>query len=619
MIKFKSIEIEGFGSILGPFSYGLDSPGINLIKGKNGVGKTTIFSALTWVLYGTTLKHNGEITPWPIITNKDFEGTKVTTYLKNGLEDIKITRCKDFKGKVEGSKGANRILLYINDVYQEHLRDKKDVQRHIEDMLGISFKLFKNSLVFGQKLTRLLAEEGKEQKLLFDEAFEASFINIARDKAKKDREELDLEFKEKKATYEVHKTSYNTWSRSIKGTKALWYTQQAEFIKDLKLRLEQAENLKRAAKEDREEYNKLKAEDKKLRDRLDILYPSLERYNKLDRKFFKIDLKLGQLVAEERALSVKRTELIRKKSSKIRTCPVCGGPLDEAKFKELQEGYTKEFKETSELLKKKGEKINKITSRHKKIKSSLTSIDIQRKEYNNLANQLDRIEIDGFENITYRPGIVAKYQNEVKELKHALGLKEKEKPNIVEFVAKRKEAKEQLLKIKPDYLAIRQKIKLYDWLINEPLSNTGLKAYIFNSMLTSVNKRLQDYSKYIGFTIQLHIDLESGRKNFQAMIYKKKCTVNYEDLSGGQQQLADVCLAFAIHDVTASNRFNILVMDEVFESLDEDNIELVMEMILFKAAKTSIHLITHIQSTFAWKIAKEITLESRSGVTNPIS
>ena len=55
MIEFKKIIIEGFCSI-GTLELPLNNNGITIIKGANGLGKTTIFSALVWVLYGKTLK-----------------------------------------------------------------------------------------------------------------------------------------------------------------------------------------------------------------------------------------------------------------------------------------------------------------------------------------------------------------------------------------------------------------------------------------------------------------------------------------------------------------------------------------------------------------------------------
>ena len=58
MIEFKKIIIEGFCSI-GTLELPLNNNGITIIKGANGLGKTTIFSALA---HGSAqaLDHTGE-------------------------------------------------------------------------------------------------------------------------------------------------------------------------------------------------------------------------------------------------------------------------------------------------------------------------------------------------------------------------------------------------------------------------------------------------------------------------------------------------------------------------------------------------------------------------------
>ena len=65
-------------------------------------------------------------------------------------------------------------------------------------------------------------------------------------------------------------------------------------------------------------------------------------------------------------------------------------------------------------------------------------------------------------------------------------------------------------------------------------------------------------------------------------------------LSGGQKQLVDTSVAFAIHDVISEIRpTNIMFMDEPFESLGLNEIEIVSELVQEKAKNKSLFLITH--------------------------
>ena len=56
MIQFNYIAIVGFGSIRDYQVFYFNRPGISIIRGKVGSGKTTIFNALYWGIYGKNLK-----------------------------------------------------------------------------------------------------------------------------------------------------------------------------------------------------------------------------------------------------------------------------------------------------------------------------------------------------------------------------------------------------------------------------------------------------------------------------------------------------------------------------------------------------------------------------------
>ena len=184
----------------------------------------------------------------------------------------------------------------------------------------------------------------------------------------------------------------------------------------------------------------------------------------------------------------------------------------------------------------------------------------------------------------------------------------------------KKEIKDLRLKIKPlkkAYKRLKSDIELLNWAISSPLSNKGLKAYIFNTMLGRVNERLIYYAKYLGFQIEFGIDLNSTRKDFYTVIYREDQVCSYDDLSGGQQQLVNVALALSIHDTLNENpekNTNLLIFDEVFENLDEINTDLVAELISTKAKDKAIYLITH-NKEFNASNSNIISLVYRDGNT----
>lgn len=616
MIKFLDINIEGFGNILGPFVYKLESPGLNLINGPNGSGKTTIFSAFTWCIWGSSLKSKA-VTPWEIIQPKEFKGTKVTVSIKIGLEDITITRCQNYKGKVEGSKGANRILLYINGKYQESLRNKDDVQVKIIDLLGISFNLAKNSLVFGQKLTRLLTEKGEAQKKLFDEAFEATFINHARSKATQDMEAFIRDLKGLQDEYSKLWSEYKHNKSQIKNIKKVYKEQQQYILDDLKASITRINKRIKDAINDKPNYLNMLAHETKVKDEIRKLQTRTKSYNNLKNRRFKIEFKLGQEEAEQTNIILKLRAILTSLSSAQPKCPTCGQELNkEQKLKVRIDLRAKEQELRAQRILQEGI-IKHDKEKLATVDSSLLSYKDDIDSLKNYENELESLLRDGYDTLDYRPYMIPGLKREREVLKDKYLAKRNETPDLSKFRVARDKAKIKCLSLKKPIKVIKKSLDLYKWLINDPLSNAGLKAYIFNTMLGNVNKALTGYNNVTGFKVTLTMDLESGRKNFEALIYKDDYIIGYDELSGGQQQLVDVCTAFAIHDVLAAdNRFNILIMDEVFESLDANNIDVVMDLLQVKARKNSIHIITHLPKLNSGRLANTLKLESRSKISS---
>ena len=193
MIEFKKIIIEGFCSI-GTLELPLNNNGITIIKGANGLGKTTIFSALVWVLYGKTLKGISDVNLWKKFRTKDYKGTKVEIYFESNNSIHKIIRCQNYTEDVDGAKGGSR-LIYLIDAEQVKEKGKLKLQSLIEKNLGMSYNLFINSVMFGQGMKRLIQESGSDKKQLFEEIFELNYISkarkIAQDKYNELRVELD--------------------------------------------------------------------------------------------------------------------------------------------------------------------------------------------------------------------------------------------------------------------------------------------------------------------------------------------------------------------------------------------------------------------------------------------
>lgn len=623
MVKFENIEIEGFGSIAN-LKFNLDrGPGnIVIIRGKNGAGKTTIFSALIWGIYGEPLKEKSQVETWDYSKPENFKGTKVTVNFSIDSKKYTIIRCKGYKGKVLGATGKDRLILIEDGKEREDLRDKANVKNEIIKILGISLSVCRNSIVFGQKLKRVIEESGPDKKKIFDEVFDTSFINEAKAAAS-----ADLDSKEKELSYALIGLS------SLKDNIA----NNISAIESLKL----SKKALRVRAKDR--VNKLLSELKDLKSQLKVMEPG---------KLKKLQDELNKLSARRKSKSVYLTRENEIKRNIFRTeLEISQKEGEIENFTKLINGAIRVYKDTRLVCSECGQKIpeKKVIAQKKKLKSDISNLKQNRiacenelkatkSRFNAETAQLSRVsqytkEINSIENrsIELASDIkVAEYQiaklpeirEKIAKIREQIsGIKSGEDTEPIDKAILAHEGKivklEESRAVKQSEVdKLTKEAEILQWLVSVPLSNSGLKAFIFNHMISHINSILSNYSKFTGFNIKFVVNLDSAHKDISIFIYKGENTiVPYFNLSGGEKQLTDVCIAFALHDfITQKANFNIMVMDEVFESLDSNNIELVSSIIEEKVKGKTLYLITHL-SEFSYTHSTNLEVYKKSGIT----
>jgi len=187
-IHFESIDIEGFRSIVKPLHFNLNKPGLNLIKGINGAGKTSIFEALIWALYGTNLKdvNQAQVISWPEVRTSQWQGTKVAVEFQVADLTYTVTRCISYKGLVHEVKGEDYLFLAKDGIVENKDRNKDLTQQAINQLLGVDARTFMNSILFGQRMQKLITQENKDKRELFETLFETEWVNAAKAKCDTD-------------------------------------------------------------------------------------------------------------------------------------------------------------------------------------------------------------------------------------------------------------------------------------------------------------------------------------------------------------------------------------------------------------------------------------------------
>lgn len=568
MIQFGNIIIEGFCSI--PYlELNLGSRGITIIRGATGEGKTTILSALVWAVYGKNIKGKSDVNTWEKYRQKNYHGTKVEVYFSKSGKIHKITRCLKYKGEVNGSKGKDR-LIYEIDAIEVSDKNKNDIQALIVADLGMSYDLFMNSIMFGQGMKRLIQESPSDKKDLFEEIFELGYISNAREIAKgyytKSLEEYN----------DIHQKYY-----SIKEKRQ----SVQRMLDDLK---EQAKHIKTDIS------SKIRSLEKKL-----SMLAKAKKSNELKDTVTQKNL-IEQKIQEAKDSQRELLNRINDARSKTKVS------LEEfigIIIKLLKKGDIKNSLKRLMGVKKAFGDIEKFQDKYSKISDSISSYrdqleDIKDKEYESKKVQRD---IDNIE-------------AEIKNLSS-----EKKTGVNVSLIKKYKEQLSTLTDKLSDIENQMEEKKVvvdnYKWVMDDPLGNRGIKAFLFESSLDILNETLDSYSEVLGFSILFYVDIQGVKKDFNTQIIMDGIEVSYEELSGGQRQLVNLAMAFAMNEVmTKAKGINIAFLDEVFENLSSEYIDLVIGLIRKIYRDKTLYLISH-QESLPIPNARVLTVTRERGLS----
>lgn len=547
MLTFTTMNVVGFCSIEN-LHIPLNPSCTILIKAPNGKGKSTILSALVWAIYGKNLKGVSEVTTWEKVRPKDYQGVMVEVFFQKGEHIYKIIRCQKCNIVLEdGAKGKDRLIL-IKDNEVVNVKGKNKLQDAINAELGLSYTLFMNSIMFGQGIKRLIQESNSDKKKIFEEVFDLEFLNIAKGIAMQDKNNLLAQANEVehqsallKKELEANKEAYFDLRDREKGFK------------------EKIKSERRELKKDREDLTKqLIKKQQQLKDEVE--------------KSLKVKIK-------------KHTDYVDVLKSKIKYNRIVSGvslPDFVKKLKiQLDKGHYKRAKESVDIIYKAIINSDKLQEEYEDALGRLDELRTTNEKYKRLQKECDDIASD-----------IADIDEELEKLKQ-----EKLKVMSPKYKEKLKEIRKTLRKVDEDYHNKELELENYNWLINDPLGNNGIKAYLFDSSLDMLNRTLDKYSQVLGFRIEFNIDLGTARKEFFTLIERDGQIIDYDELSGGEKQLVNVAMAFAMNEsLTMSKGINLAFLDEVFESLSSDNVEVVTSLIRHTFADKTLFLITHLDS-----------------------
>lgn len=171
----------------------LESRGLFLITGPTGAGKTTLFDAITYALYGYM---SGEMREKNSVRS-DFADAETATFvelwMKHGGKEYHIVRSPEYNrpkkrqsGKGEYTKEKESAVLTMPE--GEIIAGVNEVNRRIQEILVLDYRQFKQiSMIAQGEFAKLLTASPAEKTRIFREIFETAvydrFAGILRSQA----------------------------------------------------------------------------------------------------------------------------------------------------------------------------------------------------------------------------------------------------------------------------------------------------------------------------------------------------------------------------------------------------------------------------------------------------
>lgn len=584
-VTIKKLIIHHFLS-MGDCEIDLNNRGYCLVSGinnnpkdaakSNGSGKSTIWSALSYVLTGKTVQGTTSDLP----NNFYHDGCWVTLSFNVDGHEYLVTRSKDDK-----TLGTN--LKIIVDGQDKSGKGIQESQKALSELLpDLNEELIGSIIILGQgmpdkftkntpaKRKEILEHLSKSDFMIEDLKNRVNARIDALSKSVREVEDATLQNSTLKTTFSQQLV--NAQGELERLIREVENTNLDENIKELQGKLE---NLEKVIIELNSKITNMSSEVEKATN--DVLEATKEKQGAINKvretheKYAKEDNeKKTKLNGDIYILSNEITKL----KSITDICPTCGQkipnvskPDTSSKEKELEE-LNKQLKELNDL----------IIEDNQEYQATLKKIDDDfNTNIQNLQNNASQLK----ETLRQLNQELYNHNNEKITLTQQLTSSKAKKDTYLEnkqrvetTVGDLTKKVEELVKSLDELATKGSNLKLHQDVVNK--MNTYIKrdfrGFLLSNVIDYIQMKAKEYSAQIFDTDEIRFALDGNNIDISF------CGKSYENLSGGEKQRVDLIVQFAIRDMMCQYlnfSCNILVLDEITDNLDSVSCDKVLTFI----------------------------------------
>jgi len=591
-MKFKRLVLRDFFSVE---KLDLDFSkykGITIISGvthgagsdSNGAGKSTIFEAIIWGLFGKTIRRLDSV--------KDVirDGAKRAICIIDLEKDGRVIRVERERGSTE--------LLKVSDLKNG---TTSGTQETLEKLLGIDYGMCMRTAMFSGEMSSFCKVTQAERQVLLEKLLGIHQYDDACSIASEEVKDINIKLTDLENKIEDYTRDAERYQKDLDDLLEKHDNAHAEFCMERDVAFNDQfdvgpeisssySELARKSIEKIDEADNFKSEDVKWSKERDKIFRGSQAIRD---DFTRSGSDVGSCQAE--IAKVKKNIQKLENDEHPDFCPHCkqAWPQEETHIKVILQGYNldltkldKKYATTRGLLTRAEKTYNDSLMEIKAHDMKQPEIGSAEAEYSLLGRKIKMLEIDYTSKVNHLKSLERNYWKE----DSFNSVIKKMEDNLKVVNSKLKKAKEDL----EDFTGLRD-VTLF-W--KKGYSKTGIPYLLTDDAVPMINESLHESINILtdGALSVKFSHADDKKSSFVIDVDHEEGAKSYAGLSKGEHTKVDVGTMLAIRDVAVKKMgltFEQLFYDEIFDGMDASGSARIMDLLRKRYRDTNIFMVTH--------------------------
>jgi len=566
-IKITSIDIQNF-AVLGSVEF-VPVPGIHQILGRfevpgsqssNGAGKSSLFEALQWCLYGESLKGKGDE-----VINDFAEYCRVVVVLS--INDVEYTIVRSRKDPEYGTG----VVVWCGDVSEPvSPKDIRDSNKYLVELLGMDAATFYQVVLLRDDLTgKFMLLSYADRQRLIEEVFNVGYLDTAAKRAADLARQAVKALAEAKARYHEAERTRDQLYRDLESLRDPDPDRIQELTDDIQMYSEKLE-----LREQKRAVTVTKR--KEIETALAAVSAEIEKIRGHRQQLLK-----ARTVAQTQIAEVEQRKSRTMATASDQGCPACGQPFDEDMAKDYCKrleaeivGVRTHLEELDGFAVIEDKAHREATEQETLLKDKYRAWTTESDKYENQRRDIEKLQGEALVERATLESAAAEVDKQRVRINGSLDEKEGEL---------------QLIEI--DVEEAQQTSDASDWW-SKALATDGIRRRLVESRISYMNTWIEQYVDQIWDKGKVRIESVRGSK-----IGVKVGTRPYERHSRGERNRVDILLQMLLNHLYRVSRgleVDLVVFDEILDTgVDSSGLQVLVELIKETLDTQAVYITSH--------------------------